>query len=144
SLRIWSTPVAFASPCSKAARQCLTLPSAASSLKCERVTSSRTFASEAMSFVTTGPGFSTRYIWMSPRPRSSSPTTSLNPASAGTSARKFRAPCSISALVSDGELRAPTLDLVALEQLLADHHALDLGRALADQQQRRVAVEALD
>src|SRR6185436_1505638 len=36
------------------------------------------------------------------------------------------------------------LDLVALEQLLADHHALDLGSALADQQQRRVAVEPLD
>src|SRR5581483_6470365 len=27
---------------------------------------------------------------------------------------------------------------------LADHHALDLGRSLADQEQRRVAVEALD
>ena len=33
-----------------------------------------------------------------------------------------------------------SLDLVALQQLLADHHALDLGRSLADQQQRRVAV----
>src|SRR3954447_11057305 len=35
-------------------------------------------------------------------------------------------------------------DLVPLEQLLADDHALDLARALADQQQRRVAVDALD
>src|SRR3954471_5750339 len=39
---------------------------------------------------------------------------------------------------------ASALDLVPLEQLLADHHALDLGRALADQEQRGVAVEALD
>src|SRR5438876_1236321 len=36
------------------------------------------------------------------------------------------------------------LDPVSLEQLLPDHHALDLGRALADQEQRRVAVEPLD
>src|SRR5690348_1188605 len=36
------------------------------------------------------------------------------------------------------------LDLVALQELLADDHALDLGRALADEQQRRVAVQALD
>src|SRR5829696_4532943 len=36
------------------------------------------------------------------------------------------------------------LDLVALEELAADDHALDLRRPLADQQQRRVAVEALD
>ena len=35
-------------------------------------------------------------------------------------------------------------DLVPLQQLLADHHALDLRGALADQQQRRVAVEPLD
>ena len=40
--------------------------------------------------------------------------------------------------------RTLCLDLVALQQLLADHHALDLARALADQEQRRVAVEALD
>jgi hypothetical protein len=33
---------------------------------------------------------------------------------------------------------------VALEQLLADDHALDLGGPLPDQQQRRVAVEPLD
>src|SRR3954447_25069479 len=36
------------------------------------------------------------------------------------------------------------LNLVALEQFAPDHHALDLGRALADQEQRSVAVEALD
>src|SRR3954469_10466441 len=36
------------------------------------------------------------------------------------------------------------LELVPLKQLLPDHHALDLGRALADQEQRGVAVEALD
>src|SRR4051794_34648657 len=33
---------------------------------------------------------------------------------------------------------------MTLEELLADNHALDLARSLADQQQRRVAVEALD
>src|ERR1700742_2695055 len=36
------------------------------------------------------------------------------------------------------------LDLVPLEDLFADHHALDLGGPLADQEQRGVAVEALD
>src|SRR4051794_21139980 len=35
-------------------------------------------------------------------------------------------------------------DLVARDQLAADDHALDLARALADQQQRRVAIEPLD
>src|SRR5258708_5684513 len=35
-------------------------------------------------------------------------------------------------------------DLMTLQELAPDHHALDLGRALADQQQRRVAVDALD
>src|SRR5215207_5678903 len=44
----------------------------------------------------------------------------------------------------DELLRARHLRPVALEQLLADHHLLDLGRALADQEQRRVAVDALD
>src|SRR5881398_2843937 len=39
---------------------------------------------------------------------------------------------------------ASALDLVALQELLADHHALDLGRALADQEQRGVTVEPLD
>jgi len=60
SLMICSTPVTFASPCSKAARQCLILPSTASSLKCERETVRRTLESEAMSFATLGPGSSTR------------------------------------------------------------------------------------
>src|SRR5215204_7771608 len=41
-------------------------------------------------------------------------------------------------------VRSEKLDLVPLEQLLADHHALDLGGALPDQQQRCVAVEPLD
>src|SRR6266566_7220368 len=35
-------------------------------------------------------------------------------------------------------------DLMTLQQLAPDHHALDLRGALADQQQRRVAVQALD
>src|SRR5215210_5598719 len=38
----------------------------------------------------------------------------------------------------------PDSDLVALQELAADDHALDLRGALADQQQRRVAVEPLD
>src|ERR1700709_2013080 len=41
-------------------------------------------------------------------------------------------------------LVAPHLDLVPLQQLLADNQALDLGGSLADQKQRRVTVEALD
>src|SRR6266487_3053477 len=39
---------------------------------------------------------------------------------------------------------ASSSDLVPLQELLADHHALDLRGPLADQQQRRVTVEALD
>src|SRR5262245_45073364 len=39
---------------------------------------------------------------------------------------------------------ATSSGLMALQQLLPDHHALDLGGALADQQQGRVSVEALD
>src|SRR3954469_5582305 len=35
-------------------------------------------------------------------------------------------------------------DTMPLQQLLADDHPLDLARALTDQQQRRVAVDALD
>src|ERR687896_1875586 len=38
----------------------------------------------------------------------------------------------------------PESDLVPLQELAPDHHALDLRGALADQQQRRVAVQALD
>src|SRR3954447_1886736 len=36
------------------------------------------------------------------------------------------------------------LNLVPLQELLADHHALDLGSDLADQEEGRVPVEALD
>src|SRR5579884_654281 len=113
----------------------------------------RTLASAAMSLVTFGPGSSTRYICVSPRPRSSSPATSLSCWSAGTSSRNRLTAVSIRLLVSLGEAkikrarleaRPLKLDLVALEQLAPDHHPLDLASALADQQQRRVAVEALD
>ena len=70
---------------------------------------SRTFASDAMSFVTFGPGTSTRKSWMSPRPRSSSSITSLSLASAGTSAWKFRTASSIRALVSAVDMRCGIL-----------------------------------
>src|SRR4051794_40181973 len=117
-------------------------PWSTSSLKCERGSETRTFASDAMSLVTLGPGTSTRNSCTSPRPRSSSSKTSLSPASAGTSCWKSTMAFSTCALVS-GEDTA-TSDLVALEELLADHHALDLRGALADQQQRRIPVEPLD
>src|SRR4051812_630891 len=71
--------------------------------------------------------------------------TSLSPASAGTWRWKSSTARSTSALVSGDVMRvSPGLDLVALEELLADDHSLDLRRALADEQQRRVAVQALD
>src|SRR6476646_6102382 len=76
---------------------------------------------------------------MSPRPRSSRPKTSFRFASAGTSAWKRS-----TAVLIRSAVEAMRLDLVPLEELLADHHALDLRGSLADQQQRRVAVEALD
>src|SRR3954451_11318794 len=117
-------------------------PCSTSSLKCERGSETRTFASEAMSLVISGPGPSTRKSWTSPRPRSSSSNTSLSPASAGTSCWKSTMAFSTCALVSGDDNVAS--DLVALQELLADHHALDLGGALADQQQRRVSVQALD
>src|SRR5205807_147570 len=41
-------------------------------------------------------------------------------------------------------LTTPASDFVALEQLLPDHHALDLGGALPDQEKRRVAVQPFD
>src|SRR3954453_14243972 len=117
-------------------------PCSASSLKCERGIDSRTFASEAMSLVIFGPGTSTRKSWTSPRPRSSSSNTSLSPASAGTSCWKSTMAFSTCALVSGDDNLAS--DLVALQERLADHHPLYLGGAAADQQQRRVAVQALD
>src|SRR6185437_12118567 len=42
------------------------------------------------------------------------------------------------------EVSRSGLQLVALEQLAPDHHPLDLRGALADQQQRRIAVDPLD
>src|SRR6478609_344855 len=68
------------------------------------------------------------------------PKTSFSFSSAGTSAWKRSTAVRIRSAVDP----AIGLDLVPLQQLLADHHALDLTRSLADQQQRRVAVEALD
>ena len=56
SFRISTGPVAFTWPDSNASRQWRILPSLASSLKCERGTDRRTFASEAMSRVIFGPG----------------------------------------------------------------------------------------
>ena len=58
-----------------------------------------------MSLVTLGPGSSIRYIWTSPRARSSSPATILSGWSAGTSSRKRLTAVSISDLVSDCELK---------------------------------------
>src|SRR3954453_10849982 len=110
-------------------------PSSTSSLKCERGMDTRTLASDAMSLVTLGPGTSTRYSWTSPRPRSSSSKTSLSWASAGTYPWKSVMAFSIRALVSGDDMRRRS-DPVALEELLADDHALDLRRALADEQQR--------
>ena len=100
SLRISGGPLALTVPDSNASRQLRTLPSSASSLKCERGTERRTFASDAMSRVTFGPGSSTRKSWMSPRPRSSSSITSLSFCSAGTSFWKFRTASSMRVLVS--------------------------------------------
>ena len=56
SFRISAGPVALTWPDSNASRQWRILPSLASSLKCERGTDRRTFASEAMSRVIFGPG----------------------------------------------------------------------------------------
>src|SRR4051794_4712966 len=60
--------------------------------------------------------------------------------SAGTSPPKRRYAVEISSCAR----AKPGLRSIALEQLPADHHLLDLGGALADQEQRRVAVDALD
>src|SRR3954447_1290469 len=75
---------------------------------------------------------------------SSRPKTSFSFCSAGTSAWNRSTASLIRSGVDAMLLAAPHLDLVTLEQLLADHHALDLRGALADQQQGRVAIEALD
>src|ERR1700749_2760117 len=75
--------------------------------------------------------------------RSSRPKTSFSLARAGTSAWKRSIAVRIRSDVD--AISAPTSsDLVPLQDLFADHHALDLGGPLADQEQRRVAVEALD
>src|SRR5438128_6346507 len=73
---------------------------------------------------------------------SSRPKTSFSFCSEGTSAWNR----STAVLIrSEVEAKRPAYsDLVPLQQLFADHHALDLRGALADQDQRRVAVEALD
>src|SRR5829696_1032338 len=99
-------------------------------------------ASAAGSFDTLGPGSSTRHTGASPRAWSSRRTTSLSGLRAGTSSWKRWTAPSMSVLVSAGVTRP--LDLVALQELLPDHHALDLGRALADQEQWCVAIEPLD
>src|SRR3954452_6062842 len=72
------------------------------------------------------------------------PKTSFSFSSAGTSAWNRSTAVLIRSAVEAIWLGAPHLDLVSLQELLADHHALDLRGALADQQQRRVAVETLD
>src|ERR1700712_1097688 len=73
---------------------------------------------------------------------SSRPKTSFSFCSEGTSAWNRSTAV---ALRSEVEAKQPAYsDLVPLQQLFADHHALDLRGALADQKQRRVAVEALD
>ena len=109
SLMICSIPVTLASPCSKAVRQSLMCPLMARSLNFARGISRRTLASVAMSLVTLGPGSSTRYIWMSRPPRSSSPATSLSGCRAGTSSRNRVTAVSIRLLVSAGEVRASGL-----------------------------------
>src|SRR5215210_2960515 len=138
----WS-PLTRTCPWSYASTQCFSRPSAASSLKCERETETSIRASPAASFSIFGPGSSTRQIGTSPRARSSSLITSLSCRSAGSSSSRCSIACRMRVLVSPLDTR-PSLDLVALEQLLADHHALDLGGALADEEQRGVAVEPLD
>src|ERR1700759_3092599 len=74
--------------------------------------------------------------------RSSRPNTNFSFASAGTSAWKRSTAVRISSGVD--AIGSSRLDLVALEDLFADHHALDLGGPLADQKERGVTVEALD
>src|SRR5947209_8447812 len=119
--------------------------------------STRMRASAAGPLVTVTPGISRRNCCTSPLPRSSTPTTSLIGARAGTSSMNRRVASSISALASSAIWRhsppGPAMvavvvvlasDLMALQQLAPYDHALDLGGSLADQQQRRVAVQTLD
>src|ERR1700712_5084914 len=73
--------------------------------------------------------------------RSCRPNTSFSFARARTSAWK---PSTAVRINSGVDMPGPASDLVPLEDLFADHHALDLGGPLADQEQRGVAVEALD
>src|SRR5437879_2105110 len=109
--------------------------------------STRRRASLAGPLVTLTPGISRRNCCVSPLPRSSTPTTSLMGSSAGTSSRKRRVAVSMRVFASSAIARvirggrARRLDLVALQELSPDDHALDLGGALADEQQRRVTVE---
>src|SRR3954471_4169478 len=74
----------------------------------------------------------------------SRPKTSFSFCRAGTSAWNRSTAVLIRSGVDAMRLAALHLDLVPLQELLPDHHALDLRGSLADQQQRRVAVEALD
>src|SRR3954465_2557744 len=74
----------------------------------------------------------------------SRPKTSFSFCRAGTSAWNRSTAVLIRSGVDAMRLAALHLDLVPLQELLADHHALDLRGSLADQQQRRVTVEALD
>src|ERR1019366_1595235 len=112
-------------------------------------------ASSGGPLVTCTSGICRRKCWTSPRPCSSTLTTSVIGASAGTSSTKRPAARSIRLFASSAISRSAPApadcacgstpsDLVPLKQLLADHHALDLRGALSDQQQWGVAVEKLD
>src|SRR3954447_1769872 len=95
------TPVAFALPSRKAARQSGTFaPCCTMRLKKSRRISTRTRASAAMSLRTSSCGSSTRNCCVSPRPCRSTPTTSFMGLSAGTSSRKLRTACSMRVLAS--------------------------------------------
>src|SRR5438270_877655 len=101
--------------------------------------STRTRASVAGPLLTFTPGISRRKCCTSPLPRSSTPTNSLIGSSAGTSSMKRRVASSIRALASSAMWPAPfrevtggaALDLMTLQQLAPDNHALDLGDAHA-------------
>src|ERR1700682_3210783 len=111
-------------------------------------------ASSATPFVTLTSGISRRKCWTSPRPRNSMPTTSLIGSSAGTSSMNRRVASSIRALASSAiwccspsqtvVARCGVSDLMTLQKLAPDDHALNLRGPLADQQKRRITVQALD